>query len=146
MGEDTFREAFTYALSLLSKRDYSLKVLAEKVKRRFPDITDNELESLKEELVKSGYVNELEAARRYFLGKAEKGWGKHKIFYHLKKLGFPEEVIREVVLTTPYDYSFIEKEIKKLSTRKGREQLRRFLLQRGFSLSEIGEILRKRVK
>ena len=146
MGENTFREAFTYVLSLLSKRDYSLKALAEKVKRRFSDITDNEMELLKEELVKNGYVNEVEAARRYFLGKAEKGWGKRKIFYHLKTLGFPEEVIREVELTTPYDYSFIEKEIKKLSIRKSQEQLKRFLLQRGFSLSEISEILRKRVK
>ncbi len=143
MERSTFKEAFTYALSLLGKRDYSLSALERKVKERFPELEKEELELLKRELLKSGYINEIESARRYFLRKVEKGWGKRKIAYHLRSLGFPEEVIREVELTTPFDYTYIEKEISKLSSRKSREQLKRFLLQRGFSFSEVSHILKK---
>lgn len=143
MERNNFKEAFSYLLSLLSKRDYSLRVLERKVKDRFPDIRESEIELLKRELLKSGYVNELESARRYFLNKLEKGWGKRKIAYHLWSLGFSEEVIREVELTTPFDYSYIEREVAKLSSRKTKDQIKRFLLQRGFSFSEVNRILKK---
>ena len=101
------------------------------------------MELLRRELLSSGYVNEVESARRYFLRKVEKGWGKRKIAYHLRSLGFPEEVIKEVELTTPFDYTYIEKEVSKLCRRKSREQLKRFLLQRGFSFPEVNHILKK---
>ena len=142
MEKITFREVYSYAISLLAKRDYSLNVLLEKVRKRFPEVSEDTLKSLKEELLKSRYVNELESARRYFLRKMEKGWGKRKIALHLRRLGFPEDVIREVELTTSFDYSFISREVEKLSSRKKREQLKRFLLQRGFSFSEITYLLK----
>ncbi len=143
MERNIFRDAFSYALGLLSRRDYSLTALERKVKERFPEIKEEELQLLREELLQSGYVNELESARRYFLRKIEKGWGKRKIACHLRSLGFPEEVIKEVELTTPFDYAYIEKEVGKLSLKKSREQLKRFLLQRGFSFSEVNHILKK---
>ena len=143
MERNTFKEAFVYSLNLLSKRDYSLRALEKKVREKFPDIKEEEVELLGRELLKSGYVNEWESARRYFLRKVEKGWGKRKIAHHLRSLGFPEEVIREVELTTPFDYSYIEREVSKLSSRKNRDQIKRFLLQRGFSFSEVSHILKK---
>jgi len=141
--KSTFKEAFAYSISLLSKRDYSLSALERKIRDKFPHIKEEEMELLKGELLKSGYVNEVESARRYFLRKVEKGWGKRKIAYHLRSLGFPEEVIKEVELTTPFDYTYIEKEVSKLCRRKSREQLKRFLLQRGFSFPEVNHILKK---
>ena len=143
MERNTFKEAFAYALSLLGKRDYSLSALERKVKEHFPELGEEELELLRRELLSSGYVNELESARRYFLRKVEKGWGKRKIAYHLRALGFPDEVIKEVELTTPFDYTYIEREVLKLSRRKSREQIKRFLLQRGFSFSEANSLLKK---
>ncbi len=142
MEKITFREVYSYAISLLAKRDYSLKALLQKVRERFPEVSEDTLKSLKEELFKSRYVNELESARRYFLRKMEKGWGKRKITFHLRRLGFPDDVIREVELTTSFDYSFISREIEKLSYRKKKEQLKRFLLQRGFSFSEVIYLLK----
>ena len=143
MEKSAFKEAFIYSLSLLSKRDYSLSALERKIRDKFPHIKEEEVELLKRELLKSGYINEVGSARRYFLRKVEKGWGKRKIAYHLRSLGFPEEVIKEVELTTPFDYAYIEKEVGKLSLKKSREQLKRFLLQRGFSFSEVNHILKK---
>lgn len=142
MEKSSFKEAFSYALSLLSKRDYSLKVLIGKVRKKFPGISKEELEILESELLENGYINEVEAVRRYFLSKMEKGWGRRKIRYHLKNFGFSEDVIKEVELTTPFDYSFISGEIEKLSSKKSREQLRRFLLQRGFSFTEVSYLLK----
>ncbi len=142
MEKSTFKEAFIYSIGLLSKRDYSLSALERKIRDKFPHIKEEEVELLKKELLKSGYINEVESARRYFLRKVEKGWGKRKIAYHLRSLGFPEEVIKEVELTTPFDYTYIEKEVSKLSKRKSREQIKRFLLQRGFSFSEVNHILK----
>ena len=142
MGKSSFKEAFSYVLFLLSKRDYSLKALIGKVRERFPGISEEELEFLESELLENGYINEVEAARRYFLSKMEKGWGKRKIGYHLRKFGFSEDVIKEVELTTPFDYSFIGREVEKLSSKKSEEQLRRFLLQRGFSFAEISYLLK----
>jgi regulatory protein len=136
-----FSEAYSYALKLLSKRDYSEKALKQKLSQKFPVEVVNEL---LEELKAQGFVNEFEAARNYFLSKVKKGWGRRKIAFHLKALGFREEVIKEVELTTPFDYSYAASEVKKkfdLNQDKERKKAVAFLARRGFSLIEINKIL-----
>ncbi|RUM91382.1 MAG: hypothetical protein DSZ26_00895 [Thermovibrio sp.] len=143
--EKKLKGALSYAISLLSKRDYSVKELLRKVKAKFPDLKEEELKLLEEELLESKFLDERKAVVNYFLSKIEKGWGKRKIKMNLLKLGFPEELIDEVFLTFPFDYSFIVQELGKkyeLENRKERERAKRFLLQRGFSFQEMHEILR----
>jgi regulatory protein len=143
--EKEFKRALSYAISLLSKRDYSVKELIKKVKVKFPNLKEEELKLIEGELLENKFLDEKRAVINYFLSKIERGWGKRKIKGNLLKLGFPEELIDEVFLTVPFDYSFIVQELEKryrLKNRKERERAKRFLLQRGFSFQEIHEILR----
>jgi len=143
--ERHFKEALSYAVSLLSRRDYSLKALLKKVKEKFPEITEEEISLLKEELLKNRFINERNAIYNYFLSRMERGWGKRKIRHNLKRLGFDESLIDEVFVSVPYDYSFIVEEVKRkypLRRRTEVERAKRFLLQRGFSFGEAQEIIR----
>ncbi len=141
--EKEFKRALSYAISLLSKRDYSVKELIKKVKVKFPNLKE-ELKLIERELLENKFLDEKRAVINYFLSKIERGWGKRKIKGNLLKLGFPEELIDEVFLTVPFDYSFIVQELEKryrLENRKERERAKRFLLQRGFSFQEVYEIM-----
>jgi regulatory protein len=137
-----FKEAYSYALRLLSKRDYSEKALKQKLSQKFPvEIVDELLRELKSQ----GFINEFEAVKNYFLSKVKKGWGRRKIAFHLRALGFKEEVIGEVELTIPFDYSYIASEVeKKFDLRKDldREKAKQFHLRRGFTFLEVEKILR----
>jgi regulatory protein len=140
-----YREVANYVLSLLSRKDYSLKLLREKVLDKFPSVSHSLLDSLLAELELEGFIDERRAVWNYFSEKEKKGWGKKKIAHHLYLMGFREEVIREVELSFTFNYSFIKEVLKRRYgarlTGKDREKAKRFLLQRGFSFLEAEEIL-----
>ena len=139
-----FKELFSYALSLLLKRDYSEVALREKLSKRFPQASQESVELVVKELSLQGFLDEYRAVYSYFESKNQKGWGRKKIAYSLRAKGFREEVIKEVELSFPFDYSPIVKEVRKkysLKERKEREKAKRFLLSRGFTWSEVYHIL-----
>ena len=143
---EEYKKAYSYALLLLSRRDYSVKSLLEKVKKKFPNLSDEEAYLLKEKLEEIGVLNEKRAIQSYFFSKMEKGWGRRKIAFHLRNLGFPEEKIKAVLEGEEFDYSFIIRELKKrynFRSQKDWEKVKRFLLQRGFDYSEISDILNR---
>ena len=139
------RELFAYAIKLLSRRDYSKAELERKLRQKFP-VEEKELLSVLEELVASGYVNELRAAVNYFQTKSERGWGRRKIRWKLKEKGFPESVIDEAELYAEFDYSVAVKHLERRFSPSGgkreRERARRFLLNRGFTYAETEKILK----
>lgn len=142
--ERELKEIISYALSLLLKRDYSAVAIKQKIKAKFPSAPEEAVELAVRELSLQGFLDEYRAVYSYFQSKMEKGWGKKKIAYSLRVKGFSPEVIKEVELTFPFDYSYIEREVKKrysLSSPKERERAKRFLLSRGFSWSEVHHIL-----
>lgn len=143
---EEYKKAFLYALSLLSRRDYSVKSLTEKVKKKFPNISEEEILLLQKELAETGVLNEERAILSYFASKMKKGWGKRKIAFRLRNLGFPEEKIRAVLSKEEFDYSFILKELqKKYSFKSPKDFVRakRFLYQRGFNYDEISKLLNR---
>jgi len=138
------RELFSYALSLLLKRDYSESAMREKLTGKFPGAPKEWIELVVEELSLQGFLDEYRAVYSYFESKNRKGWGRRKIAYSLKAKGFREEVIKEVELSFPFDYSPIVKEVRKkysLKDPRERERAKRFLLSRGFTWSEVYHIL-----
>ena len=139
-----YRELFSYALSLLAKRDYSESSLREKLLKRYPDAPSSLVDLVLRELSLQGFLDEYRAVYSYFESKSKRGWGRKKIAYSLKAKGFREEVIKEVELSFPFDYSPIVKEVRKkysLKDAKEREKVKRFLLSRGFTWSEVYHIL-----
>jgi len=139
-----FKELFSYALTLLSRKDYSEKALRRKLKEKFPSCAKEALDSVLRELSSQGYLNEYKTVWNYFEEKEKKGWGKKKISYSLRQKGFNENIVREVELTYPFDYSYVKELLSKrynLKDRKDREKAKRFLNSRGFSYSEISHIL-----
>lgn len=141
-----FKKTYAYAISLLSKRDYSPKLLRKKVSEKFPDVKSCTLDDLIENLKREKFLDESKMAYNYFVSKMEKGWGKRKIGYYLRQKGFSDEVIDELQLSIEFDYSFIKNEVEKrfgedIKDRKQKEKAKRFLLQRGFSYCEVKHIL-----
>ncbi len=137
-----FRELLSYALSLLLKRVYSERALTEKLVKRFPDSPRKEILKAVEELSNQGFLNEYRAVWNYFDSKVKKGWGRRKVAFSLKRKGFKEEVIREVELSFPYDYTFIVREVLKKYP-KDKARAKSFLLQRGFTFCEVDRILKE---
>ncbi|WP_457679295.1 regulatory protein RecX [Thermovibrio sp.] len=141
---DFYKEAFSYGLKLLSRRDYSEKELFKKLLKRFPNAGEEVKRAVKE-LSSLGFIDEYRAVLSYFENKEKKGWGKRKIVYYLLQKGFKEDVVKEVELSYPFDYSYIEREVKKkfsnLKAPKERQKLKAFLLRRGFSFCEVENIL-----
>jgi len=137
-----FRELLSYALSLLSKRDYSERALAVKLGEKFPQASPEEISLVVKELSEQGFLDEYRAVYAYFDSKVKKGWGRRKIVYSLKQKGFKPEVIKEVELSFPFDYSYAVREVKKKYP-GDRIKAGRFLLQRGFTFLEVEEILER---
>jgi len=138
------REILSYALSLLSKRDYSERALKEKLLKRYSEVPQELIDLALKELSLQGFLDEFRCAYSYFESKSRKGWGRKKIAYSLRLKGFREEVIKEAELSFSFDYSHIVKEIRKkysLKDKREREKAKRFLLSRGFTWSEIHHIL-----
>ncbi|WP_456342565.1 regulatory protein RecX [Thermovibrio sp.] len=137
-----FREVFSYALSLLLRRDYSEKALTEKLRKKFPEVCREELLRVVEELSAQGFLDEYRAVWSYFELKVKKGWGRRKIAFSLRQKGFKPEVIKEVELSFPFDYSYAVREVLKKYPHD-RLKAKRFLLQRGFTFCEVDRILRE---
>ncbi len=141
---ECFKELFSYALTLLSRKDYSEEALRHKLKEKFPSCAKEILDSVLRELSSQGYLNEYKAVWNYFEEKEKKGWGKRKISYSLRQKGFKEDIIKEVGLTYPFDYSYVKELVLKrydLKDPKSKVKAMRFLISRGFSYSEISHIL-----
>ncbi len=136
----SFKDLSSYAFKLLLRKDYSERALAEKLKEKFPEVPDEEISKVVGEISSQGFINEYRSVWNYFESKVKKGWGRRKIVYSLRQKGFKSEVIREVELSFPYDYSFIVKEVKKKYP-GDKFKAKRFLLQRGFSFLEVEKIL-----
>ncbi|WP_456426047.1 regulatory protein RecX [Desulfurobacterium sp.] len=136
-----FKKALTYALRLLSRRDYTEKEILFKIKQRFPEVNSEEvIKHLKE----NGYLSDYRVGFNYAISKMEKGWGKRKIRFHMVQKGITEEIADRILMEIEFDYSFIKKTLRKrfgdnLHTK--REKVTRFLQQRGFSYTEIHNLI-----
>ncbi len=111
-----------------------------------------ESEEILHSLVKEGFVNEQRFALQYAGSKFRlKHWGKRKIQYALKLKGISQEYITEALASIDMDdyYTTLEDLARqKISTLNKETTLSRsmkttaFLLQKGYSQSDIQEIIK----
>lgn len=94
-------------------------------------------------LYKNGYLDDRRFACAYAHDKLlYQGWGRKKIEVMLAGLCLPDEDIAAAL--SEIDESDYRRTLKKVATQKrgaSREQLIRFLMQRGFLYGEIKEVL-----
>ncbi|SNR91376.1 regulatory protein RecX [Desulfurobacterium atlanticum] len=137
-----FKSAISHALRLISLRDYTEKELQDKLSLKFQNLN---IEKVLDYLRKNGYISDYKVAFNYAISKMEKGWGRRKIKAYLLKKGISKEIAEQVLIEIEFDYSFIKKDFEKkfqtLQTKKEKERAFRFLQQRGFTYTEIINII-----
>ncbi|OMH40876.1 regulatory protein RecX [Desulfurobacterium indicum] len=136
-----FKEALTYSLRLLSRKDYTEKELVFKLNRRFPEI---DCEKVIKYLKENGYLSDYRTGFNYAVAKMEKGWGRRKIRFYMRQKGISEEVADRIIMEIEFDYSFIKKTLEKRfgkNLKLQKDKVIRFLQQRGFSFTEIHNLI-----
>lgn len=116
------------------------------------DDADDIMEALREE----GYLDDVRYARAYCESKVlHQHWGRQKVLYQLRLKRLPREAIEEgmaVVDEEQYMEMLKETAEKKLHILGGnltpevRRKLMAFLASRGFTMSEINEVITKITK
>lgn len=139
------RRAYNYAVSLLSRRDHSVKELMLKLKQKgFEEGSEEAIEKL----IKGGYVSDERFARLYVRElRTLKKYGKKRIEQELYRKGIDRDTVREVLEETDFDESelvtLIERKYGRyLDTEKGVAKAVNGLLRMGYSYGEIRDALR----
>ena len=138
-----FNRAVSFAIRLLSKRDYASFTLRRKVEEKFPSVNSKDVISY---LESKGYINDERIAYNYAISKVEIGWGKRKIRYKLLEKGIEKSTVDEVLSKVEIPVENVKRLLRKrFGEDPDRDNLRKFLLNRGFTLEEIEEILSDKI-
>lgn len=90
--EDERIRAKRRAMYILAQRDHSKKELYDKLIKNYPaDLCDYVVELMTD----FGYIDEQKYLEKLYAAYMNKGWGKSKIRFELKRKGLPESLIRE---------------------------------------------------
>ncbi len=140
------RRAYNYAVSLLSRRDHSVKELMLKLRQKG---YESGSEEAIEKLINGGYVSDERFARLYTRElQTLKKYGKRRIEQELYRKGIDRDTIREVLEETDFDenelVSLIERKYGRyLRDEKGVQKTVNGLLRMGYSYGEIRDALRQ---
>jgi len=137
-------------MNMLARREQSFFELTQKITQRYPDLDPvavilPALEKLRQENLQSD-ARFVESYIRY---RSSRGQGPLKISMELQQKGIAREVTDTALYNGEYDWAALCKSVmlKRFSTvvdmdTKARQQIYRFLLQRGFAMSEISKHVR----
>lgn len=139
----TKKNVESYILWFLSKRDYSIKELIDKVNLKYINPKE-EFDYVLEKFKKLGYIDEQRFASSYIRIKSNNGYGKISINLDLKmKKGIKDEYFIKNEFEK-YDWFELAKELRirkfgeEIETDKVKfNKQKNFLLRRGFSFEEI---------
>jgi|GEM_PF-504974 len=137
---DELSKAKSLAFYYLGRKAYTQKELGEKLQKRFsPSLVKEVLDYL----LDLGYLNDQKYTVNYLENKKRARRGPRKIIMDLKKRGVSKENLEQVKeLYSSEEEEEIARQLarEKASSGKTAEQIYRFLLGRGFSLSTAGKI------
>jgi regulatory protein len=143
----TPEKARDIALTLLTRRDHSLWELRHKLTQR--GFMSPMVETVLEQLVVEGLINEARYAEIYASSRADKGYGPLRIQQELRERRIDEEIISSTLskLDDFWMSNLANLHRKRWSSTKlesaGDEVRRiRFLRQRGFTLEQIKQLFR----
>lgn len=115
------------AYRLLAQRDHSRAELARKLGLE-PEAP------LLNELVEAGYLDDRRFAESFVRWRRERGLGREKIVHELAQRGIERSLAQELVGDDDLQQA-VELAERRLQGARSRDQVLRFLLQRGFQLS-----------
>ncbi|HKM39182.1 MAG TPA: regulatory protein RecX [bacterium] len=148
---DCINAAKNYALNLLSRRSYSCKEVALRLRRKgFVDHVNKDIIQLMKEY---GYIDDVALAKRELdQCLQKKRFGPKRIQLRLRQRGIAPEIIAEVMgsidTVAVYELCFKEaqrklKRMPKLDTSTKHSRLSSFLFRRGFESDSINQCLRE---
>lgn len=140
---DLRRSLVKYAANILGRRPYFSSVLKRKLIARAQklgfDEFDDEVDSVIQDLAKSGYLDDLYLAEAYIRKELNKGWGPKIISLKMKRLGITGELISQALQTQADLHAqtvSIRHHLKKLAKYDRPHQINKFF-QRGFNAPAI---------
>lgn len=144
-----------YALRLVAKREYSVFDFQKKLKKRFPD-NSQETEKISQEFLDKNWLNDERFAEFFVVDKVNlRRWGRLKIFLELKQHGIEEEMANKA-LDTFFPEKIEQEKIAKIAELKKEQLLRKnpeisslelrqkifsYLLSKGFPSDGIVKVL-----
>ncbi len=160
MSEETFKQAKNYALYILAMREYSQKLIIQKIKLRYKDISSTQIDQIITYLIESNYLSNTRYAQAKTRQLFNKFYGKSYIVRKLKEDGINNltsekaiiESLQELRLNCApmRDISWLEQIKIYLEKHKYdflesdynyQQKWKRKLYQRGFDISDIMQVL-----
>lgn len=89
------RRALGKALQLLARREHTREELRRKLLDR--GFEAGEVELALGRLQEMGYLNDAELAQRLALRLSERGWGRRRLRWYLRRHGVPEEALQRAL-------------------------------------------------
>lgn len=129
------------AINLLSRREYSLHELSQKLEPRSQD--SDQVPQLLEFLVRSGYQSDQRYAESFFRSRISRTLGPMRIKRELKDKGIDSDLINQVFATDvdwfqlAFDSAYKKSQTLDLSDYKVKQKLYRYLSYRGFTMEHI---------
>ncbi len=139
---DEFKKGLNYAFLLLKYRARSCKEIKDRLRRKnfSPTIIQKVIDYLKER----DYINDENFSLSYIQEKLKRGFSRRKISFDLKRLGVSTSIIENIFcrLGEDVDFKALQNLVPKLKKRgKSREQIFRYLVNRGFDYDKILKVL-----
>lgn len=141
------KESYTYALSLLARRDYSKVELQQRIIKRF-GLEDSECQCVLSKLESDGYQSDKRYAEAYVRYRGDRGFGPIRLKQELSEQGVSPELIRETLeesCEVDWDDQLQRVWQKKFRNPpddwRGKAKQLRFLSYRGFEPARIERFL-----
>ena len=127
------------ALSLLDKRDYSRKMLVDKLTEK--GVAEEEAAEVADWLCSLGVVNDERYAGLVVRHYAQKGYGPRRIREELYRRGIDRELwdnaLDELPMSDDTVYRLLNNRLRGSRTPEDMERARSYLLRRGYSWEEV---------
>ncbi len=130
--------SFNYALRLLSRRDYSIYELKEKLKKKYDE---KEIEDTIEKLLERELLNDMRYAERIIRKYAFiKKYGYLKVLDELSKRGLKQNAVREL-LDSLYSEDKEKGNAFSLISKRPPDKIGNYLLSKGYRSHIVREVL-----
>lgn len=129
------------AINLLSRREYSLHELFQKLEPRSQN--EVQIHSLLEKLVEAGYQNDQRFAESFLRSRINRGLGPMRIQRELKEKGIDPHMIEQIFsddidwFQNAYESGLKKSQSLDLTDYKQKQKLYRYLAYRGFGMDQI---------
>jgi regulatory protein len=152
-NQDKYKQVLNGSISLLARREYSVKMLSEKLAKKYVEADKEIIENVISFLIEKKLLSDLRFAEMYTRSKLEMGWGPQKIKFQLRNKGIPKEMVSELEqnyfeVSADKVFELAEKKFgnRVLDPKKAKDKIFRFLVGRGFGFDVSREACERFLK